>query len=117
MSAVTVTPAQLSYNVQSADLAIASGTAIDAAEEHKIAYPQEGKLLLILNNTFAGAKDFTIKAGDFLAAGQGDLVIPMAQNDVRFLVVSSDRFKDSDGNVVITVAANTTGFIMAFYMP
>lgn len=117
MATTTITPTQLALDVQSADLPIASGTAIVAGNDHKIAYPEQGKLLIILNNTYAGAKDFTVKAGDFLAAGQGDLTIAMAQDDVRFLVLNSDRFKDSDGNVVINVAASTTGFIMAFYMP
>ncbi len=117
MAVTTITPTELAYDVQSADLPITAGEAIVAADTHSIAYPQEGKLIIVLNNTFAGAKNFTVKAGDFFANGQGDLVIAMAQNDVRFLVLSSDRFKDSDGNVNIEVEAGTTGFIMAFYMP
>jgi hypothetical protein len=117
MAVTTITPTQLVKGTQSADLPIASGTAIVAGDDHAIAYPQEGKLLIILNNTFAGAKDFTVKAGNFLAAGQGDLTIAMAQDDVRFLVIGSDRYKDSGGNVIINVAAATTGFIMAFYLP
>ncbi len=117
MAVTTITPTQLAYNTASASLPITGGTAIVAGNEHKIAYPQEGKLLIILNNTYAGAKTFTVKAGDFLAKGQGDLEISLAQNEVKFLVVSSDRLKDTDDNVVIEVAASTTGFIMAFYMP
>ena len=117
MATTTITPTTLALDTQSADLPITGGTAIVAGNDHKIAYPQQGKLLIVLNNTYAGSKDFTVGAGDFLAAGQGALTIAMAQDDVRFLVLNSDRFKDSDGNVVITVASSTTGFIMAFYLP
>lgn len=117
MATTTITPTALAKNTVSADLPVAGLTAIVAANEHKIAYEKDGKLLIVLNNTYAGSKDFTIGAGDFLAAGQGALTIAMAQDDVRYIVVDSDRFKDSDGNIVITVAASTTGFIGAFTLP
>ena len=119
MADTVLTATQLSRNVASADLPIAGATAIDAAKTMKVAYPQEGKLLLILNNTTAGAKNFTVKAGDsaFIANGQGDLVQAMAQDDVRFLVVTSDRFKQADGALWITFEANTTGFVQAIALP
>lgn len=117
MATTTITPTALARDVQSADLPVAGLTAIVAANDHAIAFGKQDKLLIVLNNTFAGAKDFTVVAGDFNANGLGNLVIPMAQNDVRYLVLSSDRFKNSSGNVVITVAASTTGFIGAFTLP
>ena len=117
MADTTITPTELAKNVASADLPIASGTAIVAANNHLIAFEEEDKLLIVLNNTYAGAKVFTVAAGDFVASGQGALTISLAQDDVKFLVLKSDRFKDSDGNVTITVAASTTGFIQAFKLP
>jgi len=117
MATTTITPTALTKDTQSADLPVTGLTAIVAANTHSIAYPKENKLLIVLNNTTAASKDFTIVAGDFQAAGVGDLTITMAQDDVRYLVVSSDRFKDSSGNVNITVAASTTGFIGAFTLP
>ncbi|WP_448509293.1 hypothetical protein [Immundisolibacter sp.] len=117
MATTTVTPVQIVKNVASANLPITGGTAIVAANDHAIAFPQEGKLHLILNNTYAGSKNFTIKAGSssYVASGVGDLVIALAQNDVKHLELSSDRFKNSDGNVIIQVESATTGYIQAFY--
>lgn len=117
MATTTITPTALARDVASADLPVAGLTAIVAANDHKIAFEKQDKLLIVLNNTYAGAKDFTIKAGAFNAAGLGDLVVAMAQDDVRYLTVSSDRFKQSDGNVLINVASGTTGFIGAFTLP
>ncbi|MBI1939172.1 MAG: hypothetical protein HYS25_13770 [Ignavibacteriales bacterium] len=117
MAQTVIAPVQLNKNTTSADLPIASGAAIVAGDDHVIAYPEEGKLIIAINNTTAGAKNLTVKAGNFLAAGQGDLVTAMAQDDVRYLVLGSDRFKNTEGNIVIQVEAGTTGFIMALYLP
>lgn len=119
MAKTTVTPVLLSFDAMSADLPITGGTAINPANQMQIAYPQEGKLLIILNNTFAGAKVFTVVAGDsaFVAHGQGNLSLSLAQDDVRFLIVSSDRFLQAGGFVEISFEAGTTGFVMAFQIP
>lgn len=119
MAIQTVTPVQLVKDAMSADLPVTAGEAINAANTMEIAYPQEGKLLLVLNNTFAGAKIFTISAGSgrFVASGVGALALSLAQADVRFLVLSSDRFLQGDGVVEISFEASTTGFVQAFYMP
>lgn len=117
MATTTITPIDLARDVASADLPVTGLTAIVAANDHKIAFGKQDKLLIVLNNTFAGAKDFTIQSGAYNEAGVGDLVVTMAQDDVRFLVLSSARFKQSDGNVLINVAASTTGFIGAFNLP
>jgi hypothetical protein len=118
MAVTAITPAQLAYNTASADLPDAGGTAIDAADTMSFVYPKEGKLLIELNNTFAGSKDFTFTASDFgVARGQGNLVIAMAQDDVRFVVLESSRFKHADGKCHLGFAASTTGFVKAFYLP
>ena len=117
MATVAITPTTLTTNTASADLPIASGTAIVAANTNTFAYPKEGKLLIMLNNTTAASKVFTFAAGEFDSAGVGALTVTMAQNDVRFIVLESSRFKDTDGNVSLTYAASTTGFVQAFYLP
>lgn len=119
MAITTVTPVQLVKDAMSADLPVTAGTAIDAANTMEFAYPQEGKLLLVLNNTFAGAKVFTISAGSsrFVANGQGALALSLAQADVRFVMLSSDRFLQDDGVVELSFEASTTGFVQAFYLP
>lgn len=117
MAITTLTATALVKNTVSGDLPIAGGTAIDADKTMQVLYPREGKLLLILNNTTAGSKDFTISAGEYLSAGIGALTITMAQDDVRFLVIESSRFKDFDGLVSIEFADSTTGFVQAFSLP
>lgn len=117
MAVTTVTVTALTKNTASADLSVADMTAIVAANTHAIAFGKEDKLVIVLNNSYAGEKVFTIAAGDFQGAGVGDLEITMAQNDVKYIVVSSNRFKDSDGNVVISVASGTTGYIGALSLP
>lgn len=117
MDNVVVTPTQLAYNTPSADLIITGGTAIDATKSNSVLYPQEGKTVVIIQNTFAGNKKVTVKAGAFLAAGQGDLEITIPQNDVFYFVPTSDRFKDADGKVMFTYEADMTGFIRAIYLP
>lgn len=117
MAITTVTPTTLVKDTFSADLPVTGMTAIDATKTFQIAYPKENKLLIVLNNTFAGAKVFTLAAGVFQAAGVGNYAMSLAQDDVRYLVVSSDRFCDADGNLNLTFEANTTGFVGAFYIP
>jgi len=119
MAITTVVPIQLVKNAMSADLPVTAGTVINAANTMEFAYPQEGKLLLILNNTTAAAKNFTISAGGsrFVASGQGPLVLALAQDDVRFVMLSSDRFLQNDGVVELSFEGSTTGFVQAFYLP
>ncbi len=112
-----ITPVQLSTEVVSADLPIAGGTAIVGGATDTIVYPREGKLLIQMNNTFAGAKTITVESGDMISSGQGDLVMDFVQDDVKFIVVNSSRHV-SDGQIIsLTYAAAMTGFVQAVYMP
>ena len=111
-----ITPTSIVKNVASADLPITAGTAIVAANTDTIAYPKEGRLLIVINNTTETEQDITFSAGDKLSAGQGDLVVEMATLDVRFVVLESSRFSSSD-QITIDYEAGTTGFVMAFYIP
>lgn len=118
-----ITPTALAVNVASADLKIAGGTAIVHAATDTIVYPREGKLIIVLNNTFAGAKIVTIGAGDALGAGVGSMDISIAQDAVEYLVLDSARFKTfgvaATGGGVITIdyEAAMTGFVMALSLP
>lgn len=114
MATVAITPAQLVNDTMSADLPVTAGTAIVAADTNTFAFPEQGKLLIVLNNTYAGDRTFTFAAGFGVAAGQGSLTLTLAQDDVRFIMLSSDRFKDA-GIVSLTYQASTTGYVMAFY--
>lgn len=98
-----------------------TGTAIVAANTHVITPTKAtSKVLLRLTNTFAGAKVFTIQAGSNPpadAAGQGAITQSLAQNEVWWVVVESSRVTKSNGTIVVTVEASTTGFIAAFQLP
>jgi len=115
-TAITVTT--LALNASTANPA---GTAIVAANTHVITPTKPGnKVIVRLNNTFAGSKDFTIKAGDYNPAqsqGQGDLVISIAQDATVLVVLESARFSQDNGTYRIDVAASTTGFISAIQLP
>lgn len=98
-----------------------AGTAIVAANTHVITPTKpSSKVIVRLNNTFAGAKDFTILAGDnppAQSAGQGDLVVNLAQDATSLVVLESARFAQDNGTFRINVAASTTGFIEAIQLP
>lgn len=98
-----------------------TSTAIDATNNHVIAATAKvGKTVLRFNNTFAGSKAITIKAGDnppALAQGQGDLTITLAQNASAVVVLDTSRFLQDDGTVNIDVAASMTGTIEAYQLP
>ena len=115
--ATTVTPTTLVSGTASTTLPVTGGTAFTDAADLEIAYPDEGKLLLVINSTYAGANSVVVKAGDFHAAGKGDLTVVTAENDVLFLEVDSDRHKDTDGNITLDIGASNTGFVLAFYTP
>lgn len=117
MAVTTLTATALVKDVASVDLKIAGATAIDASKTMEVDYPIEGKLLLCINNTYAGAKVVTVTAGGFNAAGKGDLAISIAQDAVEYIVLSSDRFKTTGGKVSLSFAASTTGFVLALTLP
>ena len=112
----TALPVTTVYNSGAAPTA----TAVDPTNGHVIAAsatPTE-ELLIVVNNTFAGTKVVTIKAGDSppaLAAGQGDLAITCAAStDGIPLRVESARFLQADGTINLDIAASMTGTIVVY---
>ena len=112
----TALPVTTAYNSGAAPTA----TAIDATNSHVIAAsatPTE-ELLIVVNNTFAGTKVVTIKAGDSppaLAAGQGDLAITCAAStDGIPLRVESARFLQAAGTINLDIAASMNGTILLY---
>ena len=100
-----------------------TGTTIVAGNNHVIdctVYPPEETLIRI-KQTDATARVATVTAGDNPpadAAGQGTLTKSMAQNEVWWVgPLSSARFLQSDGTVIVTVAASFAGTIEAFRVP
>lgn len=101
-----------------------AGEAITAANTHTITLPREVRpeqVILRLTNTTAAEKKFTVKAGSVPPGSKGesrDLVVTLADGDttptVAFVTLDSARFLTDEGTIVVTVAANTTGYIAAF---
>jgi hypothetical protein len=94
-----------------------AGNAVDTANGHILSGVELEEIVLRIDSTFAGAKNFTIKAGanpPALEAGQGDLVV--AINAAKKFVgpFTSGRFAQADGSLWIDVEAAATGTITAF---
>lgn len=121
MATTSITPTALAFNTMSADLVDGDGTAADTqADGWAVAlgdYPTERLLFKFLDDGTGG--DVTFKAGDRPPAGLaalGDLVITLAANDVRYIVLEPGRFEQSDDT--ITVIAEDAGCeIKVFAMP
>lgn len=99
------------------------GTTIVAGNNHVVdctVYPPE-RTVLRIKQTDASARVATITAGDNPpadAAGQGTITKSMAQNEVWWVgPLSSSRFLQNDGTVIVTVAASFAGTIEAFRLP
>lgn len=112
----TALPVTTAYNSGAAPTA----TAVDPTNGHVIAAsatPTE-ELLIVVNNTFAGTKVVTIKAGDSppaSASGQGDLAITCATSTNGIPIrIDSSRFLQADGTIEIDLAASMTGTIVVY---
>ena len=98
-----------------------TATAVDPTNGHVITVgttPLE-ELFIVVNNTFAGTKAVTVKAGanpPALSAGQGDLTVTCAAstNGIPIGPLESARFIQADGTVNIGLAASMTGTIVVY---
>ena len=105
--------------VENGSVASGAGTAIAPANGAVVAAKGLAGEHLILRviNTFAGAKNLTIKAGvkpPALRADLGDLVIAMAQNDDLLIKVESARFAQANGDIWLDFEAAMTGTVRAY---
>lgn len=100
-----------------------AGTALNAGagNGHSIADALPEYTVLRVDNTSAGEVDITFLAGDnppALAAGQGNLVVPVAASSVEWIgPIESGRFLQNDGTLLIDVETGATGTITAFKVP
>ena len=98
-----------------------TATAVDPTNGHVVSpgsTPLE-EVLIVVNNTFAGTKVVTIKAGanpPALSAGQGDLAVTCAAstNGIPIGPLESARFLQADGTLNIDCAASMTGTIVVY---
>lgn len=122
MARTALTVTTLTANAAVADVLASAGVAIDATNHHAltVAKPLDSYIIRI-NNTTAGTKAATIKAGDNPpadAAGQGDLSVSCTNGQVKFVgPLESARFLQNDGTLNIDIETGMTGFIQVFRVP
>ena len=122
MARAALTAVTLTANAAVADVLASAGVAIDATNSHvlTVAYPLDSYVIRV-NNTTAGTKVATIKAGDASpadASGQGDLAVSCTNGQVKFVgPLESARFIQNDGTLLIDIEAGMTGFVSVFRIP
>lgn len=99
-----------------------AGTAIVAANTHTITLPRDvspEEVILRVVNTTASTKVATVTAGDAPPSGPGEIGATTASladgsttPTAAFIPLSSKHLQ-SDGTIVVTVAASMTGFLTA----
>jgi hypothetical protein len=122
MARAALTVTTLTANTAVADVLASAGVAIDATNSHVLTVAEAlDSYIIRINNTTAGTKVATIKAGDNPpadAAGQGDLAVSCTNGQVKFVgPLESARFIQNDGTVLIDIEAGMTGFIQVFRVP
>ena len=104
--------------------ATSAGTTADTTNDHIVdlgGYPLE-EFVFRFTNTDGSARVATIVAGDSppaLSAGQGnlDITVPLTSGDMTVAGLESARFMQSDGTVLIDLAASFAGAIRVFRVP
>lgn len=107
-----------------------AGTALDPTNGHVVADPRDvGKLILLVNNTAAAAKNITVRnaavasqnEGGRPLAEQGSLVVSVPASGWRVIgPFESARFKGvgaDAGDLLVDVEAAATGTIRAIALP
>ena len=101
-----------------------AGTVADPTNDHVVdlaGIPLE-EIVLRFTNTNGSDRVATIVAGDSppaLSAGQGnlDITVPATTGDMTVAGLESARFLQSDGTVLIDLAASYAGAVRAFRVP
>lgn len=120
MARDAITINAISLNTALADVA---GDTIDASNDAKLTPARPlGRILLRITHTDSGTNTVTVKAGDMPPATSAtDLTVSFGDGSstpvVKFLVLSSDRYLQSDGTVEIDYSSSFAGSIAAFALP
>lgn len=106
-----------------------TATAVDVANGMNIALastaipsgPSAWDLILVFNNTFAGAKSIIVRAGasnpPAFRSGKGDLTITNTTQVSYVGPLEPARYLQSDGSINIDFTAATTGTVLALIRP
>jgi len=114
MAVTTITPTRL---VSDTGVVITpgAGTAINTSNSMVFAYPKDGELLITIDSNHASTVA-TVAAGYGINAQTDTYAVG---DTIEHLIVigASSKFKNSDGNISITWATNSAGFVTAWYLP
>jgi len=119
MAETTITPTLLTKaGSDGVVITPGAGTAINTANTMIVAYPKNSKLLLTIDSNHADTVA-TIAASDFaIEAGLGAVTYAVGDTVEHLLVVPDQaRVRKADGNIDITWATNSAGFVTAWYLP
>ena len=117
MATVRITPTDIAVNVEQV-VTQGAGTAIVQANTNLIAFPKNRKLLLWVDSDHASTA--MVIAGSTWATekGLGALTWAIGDTVAEILVIGdSARFVNADGDLSITWATNSAGFVRAYYLP
>ncbi len=115
MAITVITPTQLTAGTEFVVTA-GVGTAINTENTMSIAYPKQGKLLLYIDSNHASTSA-SFAAGDGVSKDLGAFAWAVGDTVAEMMVLDSDRLVYSSGNLVITWATDSAGFLAAWYMP
>lgn len=124
MAYTEITPSSVSLDT-AFTIGGTTGTAINASNTMEIPYPKQGKLLIVILSSHNDTAP-TFAAGYGVAKGLGSYTpSAIASGVLNGFVVSSDRLVTKVGSgsntlkgvLSVTWAANSAGYLAAYYLP
>jgi len=115
MAVTTITPTRLVSNT-GVVITPGAGTAINTANTMAIAYPKDGELIITIDSNHASTVA-TIGASAVGIDGQTDTFAVGDTIEHLISIGSSSKYIDGDGNVTLSWATNSAGFVTAWYLP
>ncbi len=115
MGITTITPTRLVSNT-GVVITPGAGTAINTSNSMAIAYPKDGELLITIDSNHASTVA-TIGADAFGVDAQTDTFAVGDTIEHLISIGSSSKYIDDDGNVTLTWATDSSGWVTAWYLP
>ena len=114
MAETAITPTQLTSDT-AVVITAGTGTAINTSNYMTMAYPKDGQLLIKIQST-NDATSGVLTAG-FGVDAQTETYAATNGVTSLFVVGSSAKVKNSDGEIRIDWATSSAGYLQAFYLP
>lgn len=114
MAETTITATQLVSDT-AAVITAATGTSINTSNTMVVDFPRDGALIIKIESSHNDTSA-TLSAGYGVDA-QTETYAATSGVSSLFVVGSSAKMKNKDGQVEFTWASNSAGYLSAFYMP